>query len=365
MFSKRNVEIRKYHAFQYEFEDVIGAIDDVRLVAPPAAPASRLAGLRHRATHRLGLGRPRADPEIQPVRIAGEYDLFFAVLHFATDIPHLEQLHGWRERCDKAVCYIVEVYDRPDMRAYLELLREFRFDRVFLFHPRMGGLVTELSGAPTGHFPVGVDALRFSPHPHPPERTVDLYQFGRRSEVTHAAALELARRDGLFYVYDTVFNVPLPEPRAHRELIASIMKRSRYFFAYRPTQDVTRPSEETLAARYFEGIGGGAVLLGDAPDVPEFHANFDWPDAVIPIPYEATDLKGILAELDAQPERLARARLNNDLATLRRHDWAYRWMQVLDAAGLAPLPRVHERLERLEALAAQVEGREGSALAGP
>ena len=362
MLSERNAEARKWHAWQYEFEDVIQAVDDVQLVAPAAVVEPRAAQLGRRVARKLGRGRLHADPAMERVRVTGEYDLFFSVLHFAEDIPHLERLLEWRERCDKAVCFLVEVYDEPHWYPYLELLREFRFDQVFLFLPRRAPLVTQLSGSPAGFLPVGVDALRFSPWPDPPARCVDLYQFGRRSEVTHAAALELAREDGLFYVYDTVFNVPLPDPWAHRELIAETMKRSRYFFAYRPTQDVTRPGEESLAGRYFEAVGGGAVLLGAAPQVPEFGEHFDWPDAVIPIPYEATNLREIVAELDAQPERLARARLNNDLATLRRHDWSYRWQQVLDVAGLPALPPMEERRARLEALAVLAEDREGAGL---
>ena len=360
LLSERNAEARKWHAWQYEFEDVIAAVDDVRVVAPAAAHEPPLARLGRRVARKLGRDPLHADPALERVRVTGEYDLFFAVLHFPEDIPHLERLLDWRERCDKAVCYIAEVYDRPEVHPYLELLRRFRFDQVFLFMPREAALVSRLSGAPTAFLPVAVDALRFSPHPDPPERVVDLYQFGRRSEVTHAAALGLARDGGAFYLYDTVFNVPLPDPRAHRELIAETMKRSRYFFAYRPTQDVTRPEEESLASRYFEGVGGGTILLGEAPDLPEYRENFDWPDALIPIPYEASNLREIVADLDAQPQRLARARLNNDLATLRRHDWAYRWGQVLDAVGLPETPRMQERRERLEALAVLAEDREGA-----
>ena len=357
MLSERNLHARKWHAWQYEFEDVIVDVDDVRLVAPPVAVERPAARIGRRVARKLGRGRLHPDPAMELVRVTGEYDLFFAVVHFAEDIAHLERLLGWREHCDRAVCLIVEAYDTPGLPPYLELLREFRFDRVFLFNPAQGPLITRVTGSPTDFLPLAVDAWRFSPHPDPPARAVDLYQFGRRSEVTHAAALALARQDGLFYLYDTVFNVPLPDPRAHRELLAEVMKRSRYFFAYGPAQDVTRPGQESLASRYFEGVGGGAVLLGGAPDVPEFAAHFDWPDAVITIPYEATNLREIIAELDAQPERLARARLNNDLATLRRHDWAYRWRQILEAAGLSPTPPLSERIERLQAVAQQVEER--------
>ena len=44
-------------------------------------------------------------------------------------------------------------------------------------------------------------------------RKLDLYQYGRRmTDVTHQAALDVAREDGVFYIYDTIFNVPLEGP---------------------------------------------------------------------------------------------------------------------------------------------------------
>jgi hypothetical protein len=206
----------------------------------------------------------------------------------------------------------------------------------------------EITGRAASFLAMGVDAHRFSPLPDPPVRSVDLYQFGRRSETTHAAALEMARRDGAFYLYDTVFNVPLPDHRAHRELMASIMKRTRYFFAHRTAQHLDRArGEQILASRYFEGIAGGAVVLGSAPEIPEYDACFGWPDSTIPIPYEAPHLREIVAELDAQPERIAAVRRNNIVGTLRRHDWVYRWAEVLDAVGLPHTDRMRERMAQL------------------
>jgi hypothetical protein len=34
-----------------------------------------------------------------------------------------------------------------------------------------------------------------------------------------------------------------------------------------------------------------------------------------------------------------------------RHDWAYRWEAILDAAGLEPMPEMLERKDRLRRLA--------------
>ena len=222
-----------------------------------------------------------------------------------------------------------------------------------------GPLARYLKGAASGEDADGfVPRFQILFYPDPPARAVDFYQFGRRSPVTHAAALDMARRDAAFYIYDTIFNVPLPDHRAHRELMAAIMKRSRYFFSYSPGEDPDKgPQDDCLSTRYFEAVSGGAVLLGNAPDSPEYRQCFGWPDSTIRIPYEAHDLADIVAELESQPERLEQARRNNTVAGLRRHDWAYRWAQVLDAAGLAPSTRMDDRVERLEELATMAEGR--------
>ncbi len=102
LFSKRNLEARKWHAFQYEFEDVIAELDDVRLLAPPVAPASRPAQLVQRVQRRAGHPERYFDLPIEPVSVENRFDLFFAVFHFAPDLSYLQQLRQARERCDKA-----------------------------------------------------------------------------------------------------------------------------------------------------------------------------------------------------------------------------------------------------------------------
>jgi len=358
MLSERNAESRKWHAFQYEFEDVVAEVDSVDTVAPPARKVTPVTRLTDRVVRRSGHAHLITEPAIQPVTVTGRYDLFFAVFSFETDIPHLLRLKQWRERCDKAVCFIVELFTDHLERAekYLQILDQFDFDQVFLLNPAPKAAVARMSGARTDFLGLGVDAFRFSPYPDPPARTIDLYQFGRRSPVTHEAALDMVRRDGAFYVYDTVFNVPLPDYRAHRDMMAEYLKRSRYFFSYRPGEDLDRGrDDDALSSRYFEATAGGAVLLGNSPNTPEYQQCFGWPDSTIDIPYEPHDLREIIADLDAQPDRLVRARTNNITHGLREHDWVHRWSRVLDSVGLPHTQRMTMRKERLEQLAQLVE----------
>lgn len=52
--------------------------------------------------------------------------------------------------------------------------------------------------------------------------------------------------------------------------------------------------------------------------------------------------------MNSLPERLAAFDVKN---TLRRHDWVYRWQEILEAVGLEPLPAVGGRKSRLSELA--------------
>ena len=364
VYSERNVIARKWHALQYEFEDMgaeLGVADVVALRLGPQTPFSRAAYRVNRGVGRRGT----LDVNIEEVAITGEYDLFFAFFAFPSDIPHIQRLKGWRERCKQAVCFVGEHYtqEEAENRRHLELLRKLGFDRVYLFNAAPMESVASMVGCPVEFMGHGVDALRFSPYPLVPPRTVDLYQYGRRSDVTHAAALELSREDGVFYIYDTVFNVPLEDHRAHRTLVAETLKRSRYFFSYRPGENLDRAKgDDTLSSRYFEAIGGGAVLLGSRPGVKEYDECFPWQDATIEIPFEAHDLREIIADLDAQPERIATARMNNIVQTLRTLDWVYRWARILEQAGLPLTQGMHDRMAALERLADTAEEREAAAL---
>ena len=59
--------------------------------------------------------------------------------------------------------------------------------------------------------------------------------------------------------------------------------------------------------------------------------------------------------LRADPARMERIRRDNIAQSLRRHDWAHRWAEMLTVLGL-PLTEAHRtRLARLNLLAAQME----------
>ena len=99
-------------------------------------------------------------------------------------------------------------------------------------------------------------------------------------------------------------------------------------------------------------------MLGQAPDCDSFHEMFGWPDAVIDIKTDGSDTADVLSSLSAQPERLREISRRNAMEALLRHDWVYRWKQILDIAGLKPAPAMEARERRLQQLAEQAR-REG------
>jgi hypothetical protein len=368
LFSERNIDRAIWQTPQYEFEDVIAEVDSVRLLAPPSTDRSEAQELlfRMRNQGRKQFGKLREQP-IASQKLDGEYDLFFAVFHFAHHLSYMQKFEGWRARCRKAVAFIIELWP-PEVQSldrYLELLRDF--DHVFIFNASSADPVARISGRPTEFMPTAVDALRFTPLPSPPERTIDVYSYGRRSAQTHRQLVAMAQRRELFYVYDTMKTNSVFDHRDHRALLADFVRRSRYVLSYRINENEDRRArtggDEGLTTRLFELTAGGAVLLGSATRSPQYESLFDWPDATIEIPYDPPDIGAILAELDAQPERIAAARRNNVVNALRRHDWVYRWAQVLDAVGLPHSEAMRRRIASLHALADRAAEREPLAAA--
>ncbi|MFL5575765.1 MAG: hypothetical protein ACJ79S_07355, partial [Gemmatimonadaceae bacterium] len=244
LFSERNVEQPKWQSSQYEFEDVVMAADDVRLLAPPAAmPAGpRLVARQALNFARRTLGMAKEWYTIDPLEVDGEYDLFFAIFHWPVHLSYLDRLARWRERCRKAVCLLVELWPRETERGiygpYFPLLEQF--DQIFVSIGATVPALQRVVGRPCAFLPMGVDALRFAPCPSPPPRTIDFYSFGRRLPDVHRALLDLAERERRFYVYDTFRNSELLDYREHRALLASCVQHSRYVLAHRITDSPDR-----------------------------------------------------------------------------------------------------------------------------
>ncbi len=308
LLSLRRVEDVVAYCAQYEFEDVISSVLDADMAVPRTLGPVELSRKAYKLVRHLsgsrGLAGAAVAPLLRPL-LDKDYDLFLPIFSHPHQLFALSCVPDWRKRCRKAVCYIVEAWAHMLPGYLLELLSEF--DHVFINAQHVVGAISKMIGRPCSYMSQGVDALRFCPWPEPPPRSIDVCNIGRRSPVTHEKLLESARQGRIFYYYDTVkpsakqvtFHVSSgPE---HRLLLASLLKRSRYFIANRARAnepEVTRGRDE-IAGRFFEGAAAGAIVLGDPPDIDEFRQRFDWPDAVIPMPFDAPEVLQRIEELEA------------------------------------------------------------------
>jgi hypothetical protein len=205
---------------------------------------------------------------------------------------------------------------------------------------------------------------RFAPTSINQPRPIDVCNIGRRSPVTHRALLELTEREQSFYYYDTVAasgadlkhrTFRVDSPHEHRQMLATILKHSRYYFANRSY--INKPEftagREEISARFYEGAAAGAIMIGEAPRTDVFKQQFNWPDAVIHVPFDSPDIGDILADLDDQSQRLRTVRCNNVREAALRHDWLHRIRVVFDALDLKPTEGMRLRAQRLDQIVSQ------------
>ena len=356
VFSQRNLaQIQPFRCAHFGFEDVISEIDSVDLLAPrfsnTTARYNRAKQLAYKTPIRLNPGIP-----ISPIR--SDYDLFFAICGNPTDLLSIHTLGDWRKRCKKAVCLIDELWvtQMDNYDRYLRMLEEF--DVVVLYYSQSVDPLNKRIGAKSIFLPPAVDALRFCPYPEFTPRSIDVYSVGRRSAITHEALLKMVERDNIFYLYDTTSADRVLHPIEHRTLVGNILKRSRYYIVNPGLIDRpdVRGNQIEIGNRYFEGVAAGAILVGQRPDNGEFENFFDWPDALVDLPYDSPYFAEAIEEIEADPEREHTIRQTNVRQSLLQHDWLYRWEAILKAVGMNPLSKLNTRKGRLQDVALAVSG---------
>jgi hypothetical protein len=289
-----------------------------------------------------------------------EFEFFFPVFNHAYELYALATIPNWRLCCDKAACFINETWSDMLPEYLIELLSAF--DHIFLGSRNSVESVARITGRPCSYLPLAVDVTRFAPASPDQSRPIHVCNIGRRSPITHQALLEAVERQHGFYYYDTVAasgdarehrTFRVDSAREHRGMLATILKHSRYFFANRSY--VNKPEftagREEISARFYEGAAAGTVMIGEAPRTEEFRRQFDWPDAMVHVPFDSADIGRILAELDADPERLRAARRNNVREAALRHDWLHRIQVIFDVIGLRVTDEMRARADLLGRIA--------------
>jgi hypothetical protein len=300
-------------------------------------------------------------PRLERCEIERDYDLFYFQCMDLTGLDYLAAVPDWRRRSRLAVCRIEEAwaaeinkYRAYNERHHAEVLR--RFDLVVTGCSGGVGALAELAGPRCVYAPIGVDTLTFCPAPPVPTRSIDVFGMGRRAPATHQALLQLAHEGRIFYMFDTVNRSVLLDHKQHRFQLASFIKRAKCFVAYKGKVDMPEQTggQEEIGFRFFEGAAGGAVVIGEAPGNGEFARQFDWPDALVPLPFGAREVAPLLAELERDQERVQRIRRQNVLGILRRHDIVHRWEEVLGRLSLEPTEPMKRRKDQLRRLTARV-----------
>jgi hypothetical protein len=363
VFSQRHLQRLVSRCAEYEFEDLICEIDDAELLTPEPRRWFRFGQkIANRLTRYLSIAS--LNPGVRRIQISRDYDLFFAICQSPRDLLSINAIKGWRDHCRTSVCWLAELWagELHKWEGHLKILSKFdyiistQFSFVKLCSNGSIHSVRDVNQSSCTYMPPAIDTIKFCPYPNLPERCVYVYSLGRKSPVTHQALLKMAEQRQIFYIYDTSENMNTLLPQDHRILVANIAKRSRYFITNAPKIDrhFETCGQDEISYRFFEGAASGTVMIGENKESEAFRKHFNWPDAVIHVPYDAPNILEVLTELDSQPERLEKIRKNNIVQSLLRHDWVYRWRAILDIVGLEPRPALIAREERLRKLAEDI-----------
>jgi len=358
MPSGRNFKKKTFLCAHYEAQDVLREIDDVDLICLEPGPNYEFKESWQRRLLYRDVSRKLIfqNPGLKRVQLTQEYDLFLALCQTHHDFLHINAIEGWKDRCKTSVCWIDEMWAAliPRYQYWIHALKQF--DHVFVGCKGTVDALSQAIGKPVHWLSGAVDALRFTPNVNLPPRAVDVYSIGRRSEGIHQRLYKRSKERAFFYLYDT-FGGSLSEVmdyRQHRDLFSGVAKRSRYFTVAPGKVDAADETKGQIEIghRYYEGAAAGAVMIGQAPKCGAFDEMFPWPDAVVHVNPDGSDVLEIIDQLDASPEHLAAIGQRNATEALLRHDWMYRWKQIFQVAGIEAAPAMAAREQRLQQLAA-------------
>jgi hypothetical protein len=360
MLTARRFDRMAFRCAQIEAQDVLQVTDDVDLIHLEPKSHFRFAQQWQRRLMYRDVSRKLAyvNPGLRRVRLARDYDLLIVMCQTYWDFLYINAIDGWKERCRTSVIWMDELW-AANLAAYRYWLPSIRrFDHIVVGLKGTVDALGDAIGRRCHYVPAGVDAIRFMASPDTPARVIDIYSMGRRREEIHRELVKLATRENLFYMYDTLQSGEslASDPQEHRTLYANTAKRSKFFMVAPGKVNVPEETKGQVEVgfRYYEGSAAGSVLLGQAPDCSHFREMFDWPDAVVSIREDGSDVVDVIRSLTADPERMLGISRQNGAGALLRHDWVYRWRRILEIAALQPTPAMLAREAKLKELAVRL-----------
>ena len=282
MPTRRRICKQVFHCSLYEAEDVLVETHDVDLIClePDVGFRWRNSWLNRLAFRDVSERLVLTNPGVRSIQLTRDYDLLVAVCQSYEDLLYVNGIEGWKNHCRTSVCWIDEVWADSihKYRHWMSALR--KFDHVFVGLRGSVGPLSQAIERPCHWLPGAVDTLLFTPHLGPAARVIDVFGMGRRCEGVHQALRKMASWNEIFYLHDTFAAAKAAafDHREHRELLARLSQRSRYFVVAPAKIDsyAETHGQIEIGYRYFEGAAAGAVMIGQAPDCASFRDMFDW-----------------------------------------------------------------------------------------
>src|SRR5712671_1658627 len=306
----RSILRETFQCSLYEAQDVLVQTNNVDLIDLQPARGFSIKDRWHKRLLFRRLAPLTMNPGLQPVRLTHDYDVLVATCQNIWDLRLINAIDKWKEQCRIAVCWLDEIW-ATEIAACANLLRGLKkFDHVFVNYHGTVGPLARLLDRPCHYLPVGIDTLRFSPFPSPPDRSIDVYSIGRRCEGIHQVLVRAASQNQLFYIHDSYQELARMKPidyKQHRDLFANMAKRTKYFLVSpaKMNSPEQQQGQVQIGYRYLEGAAAGAVLVGQVADCEAFRELFPWPDAVVEVRPDGSDTLERLADLEVNPQRVS------------------------------------------------------------
>lgn len=345
IFSQRAMRQDVSRCSGFEFEDVVLELEGGKLVFPNWRGTGAL-NFRARRWMSKRTDMFRFMPSgADKLPLSENFDLFGCFVQKPVELLTLDAIPNWRKRSKLAVCILEEIWG-TNIAEFRPLVRTLsQFDLITSAFASSCEELSLLTGRPVIHLPGAVDLKRFTPKVQS-ERVIDVYYLGRKRSDLHLELMRAVNMRGGFYLYDSATRPPIAADHvAHRDLLASLVQHSKLFVVDYAKIGHTDQSEGQLSwgPRHVEGIGGGAVQIGYAPDSEDYKRNFDWPEAIFRLSEEPVEAAAAVGRLLDDPQELERMRSANFAHVTKKHDWVHRWELILDFFGLPHTEKMMQR----------------------
>ena len=350
--SVRNLRRQAANCTLFEFEDHISTLHTTQIFSPDNE--HKVSRKAYRFVKRFSDSN-RLAHSLSRYPANSTIDKNCSLIIVFADNPYqlhlLNEIAEWRDHPAKKACYLSELWP-GNLRDNVVLREPFKdFDHIFVGLSQALPLFRETFGVSCSYLPLGVDSLLFSRYENRIQRSIDMAYLGRREDAIHNELLKMSNQQDLFYLFDTVSGIGVVDHKVHRRMYSSLLARSKFTFAFPAKKSLGSYTDnvDEIGTRYFEFVAAGSVILGERPKNEHFEEYFGWEDAVIEITPENT--AATIQELMRDPDRMNRIATLNTKNALEKHDWVYRWLEILKRFSIKPDTRVNDRIAELRAAA--------------